>query len=102
MGTTLFSCADKMETNKKLMLLVKTVQSISNNCWHDVARKTMQNHVQPQHQQTKVNHVKFDPKQLLAEETTRTETVVEDVIYRSVVSNSTRIQGGIEKIFMLF
>jgi hypothetical protein len=47
MGTTLFSCADKMETNKKLMLLVKTLQSISNNCWHDVARKTMQNHVQP-------------------------------------------------------
>jgi hypothetical protein len=61
MGTTLFSCADKTETNKKIDAVkwLKTLQSIPNNSWNDVAKKNNTQNVQPPGPATKVNHVKF-------------------------------------------
>ena len=109
MGTTLFSCADK-NGNKQKIDAVEVVKDTTTSTQITVGmmlpeKNNTQNHVQPPGPATKVNHVKFiNPQTNACEETTKNETVVEDVIYNGGISFEfpAEYKGGIEKFYAFF
>ena len=109
MGTTLFSCADK-NGNKQKIDAVEVVKDTTKASQITLGmmlpeKNNTQNHVQPPGPVTKVNHVKFiNPQKTACEETTKNETVAEDVIYNGGIGFEfpAIYKGGIEKFYIFF
>jgi hypothetical protein len=109
MGTTLFSCSDKNGSKQKIdKIEVVEDSSEMNNITVGVRlppKNNSKNTILPPPPSPKVNRVKFvKPKTISCGETTKQDTIVEDVIYSGGIGFeiAPEYEGGTEKFYSFF